>query len=786
MRRSAAHLAVLLALAVVVVTALLPPPWASAAVAGVGDPGDEEQAGRVVVLAIPTLTWDLVADERPPTLTGLLARSAVASASVRTIGVTTSAGEGYATIGAGNRVAVLDELAGTAFPPDTDVNGEPAAAVLARRVGHAVGDAAVVHLGVPAIAAGNDRLLYGAVPGSLGSALDADGRTAAVIGNADLEADIDLGVQPLQVHREAALAVTDEQGRIPAGVVGPELLERDVEAPLGVRLDPDAVVAAFEATGGADVVLVELSDLHRADVFEPYAAAGVAAEARRRALTDTDALLARLLERIDLDRDLVLVIAPTAPSGPAQLVVSAVAGPGFEPGLAQSGTTGRAGYVTLPDVAPTILSWLDVDLPGAMNGAPISSVGGAAPDEGTWRARADDNERALFRNAASGPLTVVFIVLLVVSLALAALALSGKPRLRSSASALQLVALATPLVTYLAGLFREDRLGVPGSIAAILVAAGALAGVSRLAGVAVARGDRWTAAFLPPLLLLSATAIVLLVDVFVGAPLQIDTAFGYGGGAIVAGRFTGYGNLAGGLLTLSVIGATTAAWGLLQLRRGGGARPSRLAVAAIAAAFALTVVVTGLPGLGRDVGGILAIVPGFVLVLALLTGVRVTWQRVAVVGVATVGILGAFGIIDLLRPAEQRGHLGRLIEQTLGDQGASGFAVVVERKVNANLSILTSSVWSVVIPVAVAFIAFLIWRPPRTMGTLLRLPGVRAFLIGSLATCALAAVLNDSGIAIPGIMLTLLLPYVAHLALELQEPVVTVPVADGQAPATSP
>ena len=764
MRRLAAHVAVLLALAAVVGVAL---PAAAASAADGDAEGAAEVVERVVVIAIPTLTWELVAEEQPPVLTELLSRSAVASASVRTIGTTTSAGEGYATIGAGNRVAVIEELTGSAFAPETEVEGEAAEAILARRGGSA-GAAEIVHLGLPAFETLNDRLLYGAEPGALGSALAGAGLDAGVIGNADLEADVDLALEPLEARREVALGLVDTEGTVPLGEVGPGLLQADPEAPLGVRLDPEAVRVAFDELATADVVLVELSDLARADAFGPVAGPGAAAAARSQALAHTDELLATLLESIDLDRDLVLLVAPTAPRGPPQLVVAAIAGPGVEPGLALSGTTGRAGFVTLPDLAPTILARLGVDQPGAMNGAPISSAGGDVPDAGTWRARAADNERALFRNAASGPLTVVFIILLIVSLALAAFALAARrPRLRRAASFLQLVALAVPIVTYLAGLVRDDRLGVAGSIAATLLVAVVVAAGARLAGSAMAGSDRATAAFVPPIVLLALTAVVLLLDVFVGAPLQLDTAFGYGGGAIVAGRFTGYGNLAVGLLTLSVIGAATGTWGLLELRRGGDGRPSRLAVGLIALAFAFTVVVTGLPGLGRDVGGILAIVPGFAIVLALLTGIRLTWQRLALLGVGTVVILGAFGAVDLLRPPERRGHLGRLLAQTFGDQGTSGFLTVIERKVNANLSILVSSVWSVVIPVAVAFIAFLIWRPPGAMSSLLRLPGMRAFLVGSLATCALAAVLNDSGIAIPGIMLTLLLPYVAHLALEL-------------------
>ena len=777
MRRLAAHLAVLLALAALVGAAVPASAADTDAAAAAADtdaavPAVDTDAAdavvRVVVVSIPTLTWELVAEEQPPALTGLLSRSAVASASVRTIGATTSAGEGYATIGAGNRVAVIEELAGSAFAPTTEVDGEVAEAILARR-GGAAGDAAVVHLGLPAFTTVNDRLLYGAEPGALGSALTRAGLEAGVVGNADLEADVDLALEPLRARREVALGLADADGAVPLGEVGPVLLQADPEAPFGARLDPEAVSDAFDdALATADVVLVELSDLARADAFRPYAGPEAATAARSQALADTDELLAALLDSIDLGRDLVLLVAPTAPRGPPQLVVAAMAGPGVEPGLALSGTTGRAGFVTLPDVAPTVLAHLDIDQPGAMNGAPISSAGGDVPDAGTWRARAADNERALFRNAASGPLTVVFIVLLIVSLALAAFALTARrPGLRRAASFLQLVALAVPLVTYLAGLVRDDRLGVAGSVAATLLVAAVVAAGARLVGVAVAGSDRATVAFAPPILLLSLTAVVLLLDVFVGAPLQLDTAFGYGGGAIVAGRFTGYGNLAGGLLTLSVIGAATGAWGLLEVRRGGDGRPSRLAVALIALAFGFTVVVTGLPGLGRDVGGILAIVPGFAVVLALLTGIRLTWQRLALLGVATVAVLGAFGAIDLLRPPERRGHLGRLLAQTFGDQGTAGFLTVIERKVNANLTILVSSVWSVVIPVAIAFIAFLIWRPPRAMSSLLRLPGVRAFLIGSLATCALAAVLNDSGIAIPGIMLTLLLPYVAHLALEL-------------------
>jgi hypothetical protein len=778
MRRFGAHAAALVLVALCSATLL-------AGTASAADGTPERRARRVVVVAVPTLTWDLVADEEPPALTGLLARAAVASTSVRTIGPDTSAAEAYATIGAGNRVLVPDGLGGTAFGARTEVNGEPAETILSRRSGVPPGGAAVVHLGVPGITRANDRLLYGAEPGSLGSALAEEGLVAAVVGNADREADLDLEVEPVQVHREAALAVTDRTGSVAAGEVGPDLLLADPAAPLGIRLDPDAVVAALDRAAAADVVLVELSDLDRADVARPFATAPAAAASRRAALATTDALLGHVLERVDLDRDVVILLGPTAPAGPAQLTVAALAGAGIEPGLATSGTTGRPGYVTLPDVAPTIASLLGVEQPAAMNGAPMSSAGGSAPDAATWRARAADNTQATFRQQATPPLIVVLITLLIVSLVLAVVALTGarpRHRLRRVAASLQLVALAAPLVTFLAGAVREDRLGVAGSIVAVLAVAVAAAALAARAGAVAGRGDgpgdRSTRALLPPLLLLGATAAVLLLDVFLGSRLQIDTALGYT--AIVAGRFTGYGNLASGLLTLSVIAAATGTWGLLQVRRGATGGPSRRAVAAIVAVLVVTVVAMGLPSLGRDVGGVLTIVPGVAVVLAVLTGTRLGWRRLLLVGVATAATLGVFGTVDLLRPAEERGHLGRLIDQTLGDEGGSGLATVIERKLNANVSILLSSQWTLVIPVAVAFIAFLIWRPSSTMGALMEVPGMRAFLVGSLVTSVLAAAVNDSGIAIPGIMLVLLLPYLAYLALELA-PASPAPTMDGAA-----
>lgn len=733
-------------------------------------------ADRVLVVSIPTLTWDLVADAEPPNLTALLARSAVASASVRTIGIDTDLGEGYATMGAGNRTSVPSEYASLAFPPDATYDGEPVADVYERRFGTDPGDAAVVQLGAAAIQRRNDDLLYGSEPGALGRALDAAGRSAAVVGNAELVVDPPVA----ELSRQAALAVMDDAGRVPHGRVDGGLLEAGPDLPGGVVLDGDVVLAEVdEAWEDADVVLVELSDLLRAEATEPVVTPEVAEEVAAEALARTDEVLGGLLEQVDLERDLVLVVSPVSPAGPDELVVAAAAGAGLEPGLARSGTSRRDGYVTLPDIGPTVLDALGIDKPDEMSAAPIASSGGGAPDAATFRALADDNVRALFRNDLSGPLTVLFIVSQILTYAVAAYALSNqRRRLAGTVAFLLLAGMALPFVSFLAGVFPYWRLSVGGAIAAIFAVSALVAAAARLIGDrAVPAGRVHARALVPSVLIMSATVALLVGDIALGGPLQIDTAFGYGGGAIVAGRLAGYGNLAWALMVAALIIAATGIWGrreLLAARRDRGDRRFDLAVTG--AVFVLAVLAVGLPALGANVGGTISVVSGLAITMLALTGARIDLRRLVGVGVLTGLVLAVFGALDVRRDPQDQTHLGRLIDQTLGDEGIAGLSTVIERKINANLNILLSSVWSLVIPAALAFLAFLIWRPPRFLRTLFqRVPGMRACVVGVLATGVVGGIVNDSGIAIPAVMLTLLLPHVAYLVVRTHDVAVDAP-----------
>jgi hypothetical protein len=712
---------------------------------------------RVLIVSYPALTWERLRDTAPPTLVSLLQKGAVASTSLRTIGPTTSAGEGYVSMGAGNRAGVEEAVAGLALPPPAAYEGDSAVQVFERRCGCSSQGANVLQVGMPRVTKLNDRYLYGAEPGALADALKAEGHRTAVVANADEE----FGTVGDGVHREAALAMVDSEGRVPFGSVGPQLVVKDPRAPFGVRMGErataDAVHAAWE---GADVVLLEMSDLARVESYTSLASDSAIETERATAMKRADRVLARVLGDIDLTKDLVLVVGPTGPRGGAQLSVTGLIGKGVAPGRARSATTRRAGFVTLPDVAPTVLDAFGIDLPNSMAGTAITSAGGGVPTDKTFAALQYDNVVARFRDRATGPISATFVIFQVLVYGFAALALTRWPRARRLVSFLALITLAQPSLAFASRLVPYQNLTIVGYVLAFFALGAVLAALAEWLGGLLGRRMGPAAPMVAPLLLVGLTLLTLLVDVVLGSPLQINTVFGYS--PTIAGRFAGWGNLAFALVASTVIVLATGLWGMavLEGRRG------RTTLAA--ALIALVVVCDGLPSLGSDVGGVLALVPAGAVVVLLLSGRKVDIKRLVLIAVGTVAIISAFAAVDLTRPAEKRTHLGRIASKVI-DADGGGLATVLARKLNANISILTSSIWTWIIPVAILFFGFLVWRRTGLLRSLEeRLPGLRACLVGALVAGFLGFALNDSGVAVPAMMLAVVLPYVTYLVVRTE------------------
>ncbi|MGD9797715.1 MAG: hypothetical protein AB7V15_06370, partial [Acidimicrobiia bacterium] len=520
---------------------------------------------------------------------------------------------------------------------------------------------------------------------------------------------------------------------------------------------PDAVLDAFDRAwaDAPGVVLVEASDLLRAQAYGATSAPAPRREMRRRALEDADRLLARLLERVT-DEDAVMVLSPVAPAGRPHLGVAAVRAPGLDAGLLRSATTRRAGYVQLGDVGPTIIELVGLDAPDEVEGRAFGVVEGSGRETGAERIRAlvDSADAAAFRDDVL-PVTVLAVVALLLVLVAAVVAARvwhrpagpARPRVLAAARFGALAALGVLPATFLAG-----PVGLGGGPTPAF--AGFLAVVGLVVAAAGTLADRrWPG--VGTVVGAGAVVAVITTDVLVGAPLQLNSAFGYS--VAVAGRFAGVGNLAFALLSSAAV-VTAALVAERDPRRG-----TRLALVVLAVVLA----VDGLPMFGGDVGGVLSMVPAFGLAGLALLGRRIGVRQVVAVGAAAVATLMAMAFIDLARPTDSRTHLARLAEHLVDGRWGPLLDSLGRRWV-ASFGSGELGAW-VVLAVLTAGVAGyvglvlngLAGRDPGRW----RLDGpaaAAAIGVGVLATVGLVA--NDSSFALPATMLLVVVPVLVRRA----------------------
>jgi hypothetical protein len=692
------------------------PPRAAAAEGGSQALNRRVAARRLLVVSLPMVTWADLPLDRMPNLRNLLEQSMVADLSVRGVDRHPTLGAAYATIAAGTRSV------GTINDGDA-VEGS---------------DGRIVARGFADIIARNNRKLFDAHPGVLATALAHAGINRAVIGNAD-----QAGSGPATSSmRQVADALATPDGVTPSGSVGTDLLAHDAAGPFGLAIDPAAYLAAFQrAWTGRAVVLVEDSDLAR---FDASGGSARATPARARALdpllASFDRLLGQMLASVDPARDAVMVIGPTDPSGHSQLTVASLRAPGTRPGLAVSDFTRRSGFVSIVDIGPTILDVFGVAAPDSMEGRPIDfgRTGGSFADRRSFLI--DSNVGAVFRDARIGPVTIAFIVAQVFLTLAAAIAftwLGRRSRRVIEIGALSLLGVIP--ATFVAVLLPFDRHSV-WLYWLFIVGVGLVIGV----GSYLFTDRRGVGALM---VCLGAIVVLLLGDIVTGARLQFNTVFGYS--PTVAGRFAGIGNLA-----YSELSAAALLLACLLAYRIGGRRGAIVA----AVLLAVAIVVDGMPIWGSDIGGVLSMVPAYGIAVTGLLGLRVRVKTVLVGIAATVFALVVFTLIDLSRPKENETHLGRLVRSTQSG-GWHSFSIVVRRKLAENFGVLFSSPWTVMVPIALAGVAYIVYRAPGRLQALHeRIPPMRWGLVSLAVLAVLGFSLNDSGISIPGVMMGVLTP----------------------------
>ena len=717
-------------------------PAVGAAFAATAEPGDETSTtaepvevgpdaatgpsgatAPVVLLGVPGLLWTDLDPDATPALWDLAGQASTAAMSVRTVDAVTCPVDGWLMVGAGRRA----EAAAPAAPPGPESGPgtagdapsqaeerpgctEPLAPVAAGN-GAAIADweATVAH---------NASLRYDAQLGALGDALAA------------------AGVPTQAVGRGAAYALARSDGQVP-----PYL-------PVGT-----AITASVLAR--APLTVVDLGGIK-----EPsFASPGEVLAPRAEQVAALDERVARV--RGDLPAGATLLVAALAGTQTApHLTVAMADGPAivgsFGDSWLDARSTRRTALVQLTDVAPTLVGLLGVDQGPTFSGA-AWQPGGARPATTSQTvdvlvdldtaARTVDSLRASF-----------FAVLLISQFLLygaAALALKrdwgGRRRRLRVLRVTRRTALgfaAVPVATYLSNTLPWWRTGVP-----VLALVAAVVGWVVLVTLAAQVGP-WRRHFLGPFgVIAGVTGLVLAADVLTGSRLQLNSLMGYS--PLVAGRFYGFGNLAFALYATGMLLVTAA--GVEPLVRAGR---HRTAIAVVAVVGIVTAILDGWTAWGSDFGGVIAIVPGFAVFALLVTGRRVSVLRFGVIMAGAVAAISVIATLDWMRPSAERAHLGRFVQQVIEGEAL----IVVQRKLEANLSILTGNVLiTLLVPAAMAFVVVVLMRPVEWRAAALDLayaasPTLRPALTATVVMLVVAFAVNDSGIAIPAVALTVSVP----------------------------
>lgn len=648
------------------------------------DAGEAPLTEHVIVVGVPGLLWEDVRPETTPELAEVAHRGSVGTLSVRAAPSVTCPAEGWLTLGAGTYAAIEDPAR---IDPDEGCAVRAVPPVRERSRGAYVP-------AMSEIAELNGRLRFDATPGWLGDQL---GCVAAV-------------------GEGAALAAATPTGSV---------------AHYSPRL-PDDFRGFAER---CPATLVDVGEL-------PTSATP---SSRRAALGRVDALLKQV--RADLPPDSVLIVVGVAETDASQarLHVAAALGPGFEGGWMDSSSTHRRPYVQLSDVAPTIASLVGQEFEDTVAGRPIAGEApGRPPTLVDARAMLTDTDvRAVEHRRVLAPFFVGLATTTVVFAGMMVWLLWRQdkrhphqplhPALRISALGLACV----PASTFLANALPWWRSSAPlaGLAGAVALGAAALLGLAVVAGAFVGPARR---AHVQAVAVAALTVIIFAGDAVTGLGLQIDSLLGYN--PLVAGRFTGFGNIA-----FSVLGAAAVALAAL-LAAGRSRRTAQIAVSTVAVPV---LALDGLPQLGADFGGVLALVPAFSVLWLLVGRVPLTWARLVGAGLGGVVLVGAISWLDYMRPEESRTHFGRFAGSV-----ASGAATdTIHRKLANSWELLLKGPHTLAGLVLAGVLAWVVLRPPPLLLKAYRTqPALQPLLKATLTLAAFGFALNDSGVAIPAVI----------------------------------
>ncbi|UZN02939.1 hypothetical protein [Cellulomonas sp. S1-8] len=711
----------------------------------------EPVPGPVVLVGVTGLRWDDVGSLTTPALWELSRAGSVGAVAARSVRGRACPADGWLAVSSGNRAADLVADDGTCRTlRDPGESGEVP--------------------GWDDYVAAATAESYGAQPGMLGDLLAATGTPATGIGPGAAVALATSDGLPVGTH----LRVPDEQRALARAVRGAAGTSTLLVVDAGVIRDPGyATVPRAPSATPTAVPDTGLPGLGVGPDDLPGSEAIVEPTRAQQAVT-VDAHIEAVLDGL-AGYDATVLVVSLADSGRVALQLAVATGPRplgepFGQDQLTSGSTRQPGVVQVTDVTPTLLSllMLDDEAP-ALPGAQIVPTPGAATGGARVARLLDVQQEATEITRVSGGFSTRLVLAQAVLFVAAAALLVARGRadrapLRPALRALQVSALAlgaAPVASFLVGVVPWWRADRPAT-AFWLVLLGWVALIT-----AVALAGPWRRHVLGPAgVVAGVTVVTLALDAVTGSTLVVDSPMG--AHRIMAARFYGMSNQAFALITAAgvLLAVVVADWHLRAGRR-------RLAVASVVAIGAVLVVVDGAPAWGADFGGPPAIILAFAMLAVAVSGRRVSWRLVLLVGAVGVAVVLGFAALDWMRPPAERTHLGRFLDTVI----AGGLWDVVWRKLSVNLRVLGS--WRYLVPaVGGVALTWLVLAGPRARrgglmgagsplaGLQREVPLLRPAVAATGAALGVGFLINDSGIVVPATGIALAVPCLVAAAAQ--------------------
>ncbi|MGB9586613.1 MAG: hypothetical protein ACPL7O_00385, partial [Armatimonadota bacterium] len=168
--------------------------------------------------------------------------------------------------------------------------------------------------------------------------------------------------------------------------------------------------------------------------------------------------------------------------------------------------------------------------------------------------------------------------------------------------------------------------------------------------------------------------------------------------------------------------------------------------ALILSGLIIMAVIIGAPMVGANVGGTIAVTTGFAFALLASCEKSLDHRRLIGVVLGVLAMLSLYVALDLMLGDQRESHLGRMVAMVMGGDTAQ-FVFLVRRKLEMNLSLVRTSMWSRLLAAYIVSSLLLAITRRRNTHTSVPTPShMRIGLTGLVAAAVAALIFNDSGI----------------------------------------